>query len=146
MWAYILQRVRLFRCFYIRVLDLIFIGDYSCLHTINPRTCPLCRKAFLPERSKKLITGELPPTEAVNEVDLLKRLVISWDLEEEQLVVATTDVERWLQGREDTPVSGNLVIDFGSLRDLWDTMADHSSSTKSLGGASRLPQTQNTDE
>lgn len=78
----------------------IFCKD--CLHTINPRICPLCRKAFLPERSKKLITGELPPQEA-NEVELLKRLSISWDLPEEQLVAITTEVEAWLHGQEETP-------------------------------------------
>jgi hypothetical protein len=81
------------------------IVGYSCLHTVNPRNCPLCRKTFIPERSKKLITGELPTPEGANEIGLLKKLALSWDLQEEQLVEVTTEVETWLHGREESPVS-----------------------------------------
>jgi hypothetical protein len=72
---------------------------------------------FIPERSKKLITGELAPSELVNDVDLLKRLVISWDLREEELIGVTTEVETWLRGREETPVRCVSCWFCGSLSD-----------------------------
>lgn len=40
---------------------------------------------------------------------MLKRLSISWDLPEEQLVAITTEVEAWLHGQEETPVSVTLA-------------------------------------
>lgn len=103
LWPHLLQGVR--ALYLLHGHSTRVISGYSCLHTVNPRNCPLCRKAFIPERSKKIITGELPPPEDANEVNLLRRLATSWDLEEEQLVGVTTEVEEWLRGREETPVS-----------------------------------------
>ena len=74
----------------------------SCLHTVKLKNCPLCRKPFLPERAKKLITGSPGgSTVDVEEAELLKRLATSWHLQEEQLLQVTTDVETWLHGRRD---------------------------------------------
>ena len=52
----------------------------------------------------------------MDEIDLLKRLVISWDLQEEQLVGVTTEVETWLHGQEETPVSGTGSVAYSPLR------------------------------
>ncbi|KAF8066654.1 hypothetical protein FPV67DRAFT_1495829 [Lyophyllum atratum] len=71
----------------------------ECLHQMHPSICPLCRKPFIPDRSKKLITGEGEPDEDRTAVALLKKLVVSWDatgMPEAERVALVTEVERWL--------------------------------------------------
>ncbi|KAG5723691.1 hypothetical protein E4T56_gene20261 [Termitomyces sp. T112] len=66
---------------------------------MDPSLCPLCRKPFLPERSKKLITGELEVREAdgienKKAIELLTKLVHSLDTEEHDSTVLEIDL--WL--------------------------------------------------
>ncbi|KAG6884757.1 hypothetical protein C0993_008496 [Termitomyces sp. T159_Od127] len=71
----------------------------SCLFGLNPSLCPLCRKPFLPERSKKLITGDLEIAEVAGiedkrAIELLAKLVNSLDTE--RYDSATLEVDVWL--------------------------------------------------
>ncbi|KAG6873118.1 hypothetical protein C0995_002781 [Termitomyces sp. Mi166 len=71
----------------------------SCLFGLNPSLCPLCRKPFLPERSKKLIIGEveIPEVEGVEDkkpIELLTKLVNSLDTEGHNSTVM--EVDSWL--------------------------------------------------
>ncbi|KAG5647918.1 hypothetical protein DXG03_007842 [Asterophora parasitica] len=76
---------------------------------MHPSICPLCRKAFLPNRSKKLITGELETEDAEKKaLDLLQKLVVSWDRNttEDERISLATDVDLWLgAGNEHQPLA-----------------------------------------
>ncbi|KAG6831018.1 hypothetical protein H0H92_013206 [Tricholoma furcatifolium] len=63
---------------------------------MSPTICPLCRKAYLPERSKKLITGEIEAGEADDTapIGLLKRLVESLGTDSQNDVIS--EVGQWL--------------------------------------------------
>ncbi|KAG6816357.1 hypothetical protein H0H87_006718 [Tephrocybe sp. NHM501043] len=70
------------------------ISVLSCLFSLQPTLCPLCRKPFLPDRAKKLITGDTEGIEEEKALDLLKKRVEALDTEASQLIVL--EVERWL--------------------------------------------------
>lgn len=76
---------------------------------MHPSVCPLCRKPFIPDRSKKLITGE-GEEEDKTAIELLQRLVVSWDTDmtEEQRVALVTEIEAYL-GAGNTV--SNLLLD-----------------------------------
>lgn len=65
---------------------------------MHPSICPLCRKAFSPERAKKIITGEGESDSTKKGIELMEKLIGSWDMdtEDEQLVVLTLEVQAWL--------------------------------------------------
>ncbi|GLB40949.1 hypothetical protein LshimejAT787_0901640 [Lyophyllum shimeji] len=70
----------------------------ECLHMMHPSICPLCRKPFIPDRSKKLITGEGTESDADRTAAaLLQRLVVSWDpgVPEEERVALVEEVDRF---------------------------------------------------
>ena len=74
---------------------------------MQPATCPLCRKAFLPDRAKKLHVdrpsslSEHDDAQRVN--DLLHRvaLVSAEDKPEEEVKQVIGEVQQWLATRED---------------------------------------------
>ncbi|KAG7095252.1 hypothetical protein E1B28_006025 [Marasmius oreades] len=91
----------------------VFCG--TCLEHVQPKKCPLCRELFTasdiqrlnvdphpghiyPQRSDVQINGPQSfddPDEIVN--DLMKKLVISYDSVDDELLSST---DTWLQGRE----------------------------------------------
>lgn len=77
---------------------------------MHPSVCPLCRRPFLPDRSKKLITGDGESAEDMEALGLLQRLVISWDTEtsDEERISLVTEVEGYLGGGN--TVSGVLLV------------------------------------
>ncbi|KAF8962148.1 hypothetical protein BDZ97DRAFT_1826582, partial [Flammula alnicola] len=77
----------------------IFCRD--CLYTNNPPLCPLCRKPYQPNKMKKLHVDKPEDIDDHKEIDLLQRLVISWDTPQEQLEEITTEVDLWLGLRSD---------------------------------------------
>ena len=92
-----------------------------CLRNLSPSACPLCRKAFEPDRIKKLhVAGppELDGTaEAVIEAEatqLLHRvlLVSGEDAPDVEIVAVVTEVEEWLSDNsaDDNSVSMNCIL------------------------------------
>ena len=74
---------------------------------MQPSTCPLCRKAFLPDRIKKLHIDR-PPNYADNDdstrvSELLQRiaLVSGENAAEEQVMGVISEVQQWLATRDD---------------------------------------------
>ncbi|KAG5652064.1 hypothetical protein H0H81_006461 [Sphagnurus paluster] len=67
---------------------------------IDPALCPICRKPYLPNRSKKLITGE---GESDVPIRLLQRLVLSWDTNEDWRE-RTSEAEGWLRAGNTNPL------------------------------------------
>ncbi|KAF9458423.1 hypothetical protein BDZ94DRAFT_1173694 [Collybia nuda] len=107
----------------------VFCG--ACLYQIHPRICPLCREPYSLEPTRRLITGERPAENkmsttnertaneerpAVNDSaeddELLRRLIVSWDMQEEQLSALLTQVDTWLQGRPQDTVSRFILLPF----------------------------------
>ncbi|EPQ51327.1 hypothetical protein GLOTRDRAFT_133200 [Gloeophyllum trabeum ATCC 11539] len=88
----------------------------SNLMLLNPSICPLCRKAFLRDRIKRLHVDRVPPDEAgvtpatprigysqtqLEEIELLQRLALASgeDTPESELAQIIVEVEEWLTGR-----------------------------------------------
>lgn len=74
---------------------------------MQPSTCPLCRKAFLPDRIKKLHIDR-PPNYSDNDdsmrvSELLQRvaLVSGENAAEEQVMSVISEVQQWLATRDD---------------------------------------------
>ncbi|TFK86802.1 hypothetical protein K466DRAFT_492102 [Polyporus arcularius HHB13444] len=86
---------------------------YDCLRSTHPSNCPMCRKAFNPERIKKLHVDRAPgETSAANsghmaeEDDLLRRvgLLFAEDAQQEDINELQVEVEQFLG-----PNPGNTV-------------------------------------
>ncbi|KAF7339805.1 RING-type domain-containing protein [Mycena venus] len=68
----------------------------TCLLSVEPTNCPLCRKAFNRERIKKL---HVEPPESDAERDLLHRLALAFDAETDAQARISDDLNSWLGGR-----------------------------------------------
>ncbi|KAH7915531.1 hypothetical protein BJ138DRAFT_1141534 [Hygrophoropsis aurantiaca] len=84
----------------------------TCLRSLAPSACPLCRKAFQPDRVKKLHVAGPPEVDDSSEEiynarlqDLLQRVaLVSGENEpEENVVQVVTEVENWLATQSDDP-------------------------------------------
>ncbi|KAJ6604469.1 hypothetical protein DFH09DRAFT_1122796 [Mycena vulgaris] len=80
----------------------------TCLVTVEPTNCPLCRKAFNRERIKKLHVDR-PETDT--EADLLQRVALAFDADPDAQTHISTEIEAWLTGRSDD--------DHVALRKAW---------------------------
>ena len=79
---------------------------------VTPPNCPLCRKAFVPDRLKKLHVDRPSVLEQDSqEVELLQRLALVWESPEDQLDDMMDEVTGWLEDRHTDTVS----FGFGSL-------------------------------
>ncbi|KAG1723179.1 uncharacterized protein EDB91DRAFT_1351226 [Suillus paluster] len=86
----------------------------TCLRSLSPSSCPLCRKTFEPERVKKLHLANPPELDnaeqdAINTHSslLLQRVAIisGEDTPEADVVEVVTEVQEWLQSQPDDPNS-----------------------------------------
>ncbi|KAG2125675.1 hypothetical protein DEU56DRAFT_566103 [Suillus clintonianus] len=86
----------------------------TCLRSLSPSACPLCRKAFQPDRVKKLHLANPPELDNAEQdaIDahaslLLQRiaLVSGEDTPEADVVEVVTEVQEWLQFQPDDPNS-----------------------------------------
>ncbi|KAJ7107615.1 hypothetical protein C8R43DRAFT_199678 [Mycena crocata] len=68
----------------------------TCLVSVEPTNCPLCRKAFNRERIKKL---HVDRPEADMEGDFLRRVALAFDAELEDQTRLTEELDAWLGGR-----------------------------------------------
>lgn len=74
---------------------------------MQPSTCPLCRKAFLPDRVKKLHIDR-PPTfsendDSVRANELLQRVSLASgeNVPEEEVMGVISEAQQWLATRDD---------------------------------------------
>ncbi|PPQ84401.1 hypothetical protein CVT25_012500 [Psilocybe cyanescens] len=74
---------------------------HRCLYANNPPLCPLCRKAYQPNKMKRLHVDRPENIDDHKEIDLLQRLAVSWETPAEQLEEVTTEVDVWLRDRAD---------------------------------------------
>ncbi|KAI0685363.1 hypothetical protein BC835DRAFT_1290334 [Cytidiella melzeri] len=91
----------------------------QCLMSTHPSLCPLCRKAFAPERIKKLhidrytADGSAEPDETIQVNGFLQRiaLVSGVNTPEEDVADVVSEVSRWLSVRNQNQglVSTRLV-------------------------------------
>ncbi|KAJ7706376.1 hypothetical protein B0H17DRAFT_1326041 [Mycena rosella] len=86
----------------------------TCLVTVEPTNCPLCRKAFNRERIKKL---HIDRPEIDPEADLLHRVAFAYEAEDDTKLQLSTDIEAWLTGRPDD--------DHLALRKSWAAFQAH---------------------
>ncbi|KAG2065620.1 hypothetical protein BDR04DRAFT_1032218 [Suillus decipiens] len=86
----------------------------TCLRSLSPSACPLCRKPFQSDRVKKLHLANPPELDNAeqNAIDahaslLLQRiaLVSGEDTPEADVVEVVTEVQEWLQSQPDDPNS-----------------------------------------
>lgn len=104
MWSYILSHVRTpYRTPQI-VLNTPWLS-HRCLRNLSPSACPLCRKAFQPDRVKKLHVAGPPELDGAAEetivqeaTQLLQRvtLVSGEDVPDVEIIEVVTEVEEWL--------------------------------------------------
>ena len=79
---------------------------------VKPPNCPLCRKAFVPDRLKKLHVDRPSVLEQdLQEVELLQRLALVWESPEDELADMIDEVTGWLEDRQTDTVS----LGFGCL-------------------------------
>ncbi|KIJ62290.1 hypothetical protein HYDPIDRAFT_114784 [Hydnomerulius pinastri MD-312] len=87
---------------------------FTCLRNLSPSACPLCRKAFQPDRVKKLHVAGPPELDGAAEEALeaqahllLQRvaLVSGDDVPEDEIVDVVTDVDQWLSSQSNDPNS-----------------------------------------
>ena len=85
----------------------------SCLRTVNPSNCPMCRKAFNPERIKKLHVDKAPADGTAlmgavsEENELLRRVgsLFGEDSEDEDVNALVEEVTAWLSRHTGSTVS-----------------------------------------
>ncbi|KAJ6519639.1 hypothetical protein C8R45DRAFT_28983 [Mycena sanguinolenta] len=70
----------------------------SCLLSVEPPNCPLCRKAFYHDRVKKL---HVEPPESDAGRDLLHRLALAFDADTDDQTRISEDLNTWLEGRHE---------------------------------------------
>ncbi|KAJ7225705.1 hypothetical protein GGX14DRAFT_640470, partial [Mycena pura] len=80
----------------------------SCLESVEPANCPLCRRPYLRDRIKKL---HVDRPDADEERDWLQRVVLAFDAETEERDHLTTDLEEWFRERSED--------DHSTLRKAW---------------------------
>ena len=92
--------------FVIDQIELSSSRTQSCLQRMQPSTCPLCRKAFLPDRVKKLHIDK--PTEHADHDDsarvneFMQRLdSASTHSTQEEVIQLVNEVQHWLNTRDD---------------------------------------------
>lgn len=85
----------------------------TCLMAVTPPNCPLCRKAFVPDRLKKLHVDRPSGLEHdLQEVELLQRLALVWDSPGDQLDDMIDEVTGWLEDRQaDTSIPLRKAFD-----------------------------------
>ena len=71
----------------------------SCLTAITPPNCPLCRNSFVHSTVKKLHIDHLPTSEQ-QELELLRKLALSWGMPDDQQVKVLEEIDAWLGDRE----------------------------------------------
>lgn len=87
-------------------------GVHSCLGAVTPSSCPLCRKAFAPDRIKKLHVDRpenVDPgqEDETRETELLRSLSLSWgeNTPQEDIEALTGEVTTFLENKADDVVS-----------------------------------------
>ena len=91
---------------------------YSCLRTVNPSNCPLCRKAFNPDRIKKLHVDKAPAENGAltgkmkEENELLRRvgMLFAEDAEDADINELVEEVTVWLGNNAGSSVSRTILI------------------------------------
>ncbi|KAH7890474.1 hypothetical protein F5I97DRAFT_35195 [Phlebopus sp. FC_14] len=98
----------------------------TCLRNLSPSACPLCRKAFQPDRVKKLHVAGPPELDGAEEEGeggattttnttqaflLLQRLALvsGEDIPDEEVVEVVTEVDAWLSGQSENDDSTRPV-------------------------------------
>lgn len=73
----------------------------TCLTSVTPPKCPLCRKTFVPTTAKKLhVDRPAPSKQDVGELELLRRLSLSWSTSaDSRQVQVLKEVDAWLRDR-----------------------------------------------
>lgn len=79
----------------------------------------MCRKAYLPNKMKKLHVDRPEEVDDRKEVDLLQRLVLSWDTPPEQLQQVVDEVDAWLATRHEDSVSCRCCVAQDEIDVLW---------------------------
>ncbi|KAG6864702.1 hypothetical protein C0991_007774 [Blastosporella zonata] len=82
---------------------------------MQPALCPLCRKPFLPDRAKKLITGEKEGPDDEEALDLVKKLVETVDSTNDIRELIVAEVEQWLSAGNTSVI---LQKSYGVLNEL----------------------------
>ncbi|KAF9002574.1 hypothetical protein BDQ17DRAFT_534656 [Cyathus striatus] len=72
----------------------------TCLGSVSPTNCPFCRGRFDPTRVKKLHVHQCESA-AEEEINLLKKLVVEFKSRDDDLVAITTEVDDWLETRDE---------------------------------------------
>ncbi|KAJ7630755.1 hypothetical protein FB45DRAFT_545661 [Roridomyces roridus] len=79
----------------------------TCLETLDPPNCPLCRKAFNPDRIKKLHVDRPEPD---LEADLLRHAALAfYETDEEVRKSVAFELDQWLQRRSDDDDEANPI-------------------------------------
>ncbi|KZT03701.1 uncharacterized protein LAESUDRAFT_729000 [Laetiporus sulphureus 93-53] len=99
----------------------------QCLHSLNPSNCPLCRKAFQPDRIKKLHVDRIYPGQdqdvTSEETELLQRVALYFgeNTSVEDVNAVIDEVNAWLGARPDNDgAHRSLRSAADGLRDYWD--------------------------
>lgn len=85
----------------------------TCLTAITPPNCPLCRNSFDRSTIKKLRVDHLETSEQ-QELELLRRLALSWGLPNDQQVKVLEEIDVWLGDREAEITSPCVSVSMGS--------------------------------
>ncbi|KAK7064379.1 RING-type domain-containing protein [Favolaschia claudopus] len=93
----------------------------SCLLSVEPTNCPLCRKAFNRERIKKL---HVEPPESDAERDLMRRLALAFDAETREQARISDDLNAWLESRHED--------DHPALRKAWAAFKEYNKMTEHI--------------
>lgn len=72
--------------------------------SVHPPNCPLCRKPFLTDRIKKLHVDKPDSVDDVRQAEFLQRLILAWDASDEELLVLLTQIEEWLNSKDEDEV------------------------------------------
>ncbi|EJF63667.1 hypothetical protein DICSQDRAFT_55259 [Dichomitus squalens LYAD-421 SS1] len=99
---------------------------YDCLRTVNPSNCPMCRKAFNPERIKKLHVdkapgeGSVPTGPMAEENELLRRVGMLFDQDADPVDIdaIVEEATEWLNNHPGPAVSHPALIFPVATRDV----------------------------
>ncbi|KAJ7431842.1 hypothetical protein B0H11DRAFT_1720824 [Mycena galericulata] len=74
----------------------------ACLFSVDPPNCPLCRKAFIRERVKKLHVDRPEPDPAAQ---FLHRVALAFYADDEDKTRLSSELTTWLDGRSEDDVN-----------------------------------------
>lgn len=96
------------------------LNTNSCLGGMVPSACPMCREPFIPDSGVKLIVEDRSSDSSGSDkaaFDLLKKLVISWNLvlPERDRIELMMEVEQWLASNGNTVGIDGIVTSFAEI-------------------------------